>query len=112
MENINVYIQDENFEMKSLEVPLGVELNLMEVLKSEGYPIEAICGGIALCATCRVQVLNKEEVSLNSASDDEMAILETLPCYTGNCRLSCQIKISANINGLKVRLPQEESVFS
>jgi 2Fe-2S ferredoxin len=112
MEQITIYIQDENFEMNPLDVPLGVELNLMEVLKSEGYPIEAICGGIALCATCRVQVLNKEDVILNSASDDEMAILETLPCYTGNCRLSCQIKISADINGLKVRLPQEEIVFS
>lgn len=112
MDSITVYVQDENFEFKALEIPLGVDLSLMEVLKGEGYPIEAICGGIALCATCRVQVLNKEEVVLNEANDEEMNILETLPCYTGNCRLSCQIRVSENIDGLKVRLPQDEIVLS
>lgn len=112
MEKITVHIQDENFETKSIEIPLGVELSLMEVLKAEGYQIEGVCGGMALCATCRVQVLNKEEVGLNDAGDDELCMLETLPCYTGNCRLSCQIKISEKINGMLIRLPQEETVFS
>lgn len=107
MENITVHIQQDDFTFLPLEIPLGVELSLMEVLKGEGYPIEAICGGMALCATCRVEVLNKEEVTLYEANDDEMCILDTLPCNTGNCRLSCQIKISEEINGLKIKFPSE-----
>ncbi|MCB9032793.1 MAG: 2Fe-2S iron-sulfur cluster binding domain-containing protein [Chitinophagales bacterium] len=110
MESITVFVQDENFEFKPIEIPLGIELSLMEILKGEGYPIEAICGGMALCATCRVEVLNNEEINLFEATDDELCILDTLPCNTGNCRLSCQIKISEQINGLKFRLPQEELV--
>lgn len=107
MDEITVYIQNENFEITPIQIPLGVELSLMEVLKGEGYPIEAICGGMALCATCRVEVLNKSEVNLFDATDDELCILDTLPCNTGNCRLSCQIKISEQINGLRFRLPEE-----
>ena len=107
MDNIIINIQQDDFSFKSLEVPLGVQLSLMEILKSENYPIEAICGGIALCATCRVEVLNKDEIMIKGADDGEMCILETLPCYTGNCRLSCQITISEKINGLKIRIPQE-----
>jgi len=108
MESITVYIQQENFEFVPLEIPLGVDMSLMEVLKGEEYPIEAICGGMALCATCRVEVLNKEDIpGLGNANDDECAILETLPCYTGNCRLTCQIRISKEIDGLKFRFPEE-----
>jgi 2Fe-2S ferredoxin len=107
MESILVHILQDDFSYIDLEIPLGVELSLMEVLKGEGYPIEAICGGMALCATCRVEVLNKEEVGLFDANDDELCILDTLPCNTGNCRLSCQIKISEDINGLKFKFPSE-----
>lgn len=90
-----------------MEIPLGVQLSLMEVLKGEGYNLEAICGGMALCGTCRVEVLNKDEIMIEGANDNEMCMLETLPCYTGNCRLSCQIPIDEKINGLKIRIPSE-----
>jgi 2Fe-2S ferredoxin len=105
--SITVFVQQENFEFTPIEIPLGVGVNLMEVLKSEGYPVEAICGGMALCATCRVEILNKEDVSLLEAGDEEHCILDTLPCNTGNCRLSCQIQISEEIDGLKFKLPEE-----
>ena len=49
MESIIVNIQKEDFTFLPMEVPLGVQLSLMEVLKGEGYPIEAICGGMAIC---------------------------------------------------------------
>jgi 2Fe-2S ferredoxin len=112
MEHITIHIQDENFETKSLEIPLGIQMSLMEVLKGEGYGIEGVCGGMALCATCRVQVLNKEELHLDEAGNDELCMLETLPCYTGNCRLSCQIQISESIHNMIIRFPQEEGVLS
>lgn len=108
MDSITVFYQDENSEFQPIEIPLGVDMSLMEVLKGENHPIEAICGGMALCATCRVEVLNKEEVpGLDEANDDECNILDTLPCNTGNCRLTCQIRISEAIDGLKFKFPEE-----
>ena len=107
MDNITIYIQQDDFSFKPLSIPLGVQLSLMDALKGEGYPLEDICGGIALCATCRVEVLNKDEIMIEGADDSEMCLLETLPCYTGNCRLSCQIYISEKIDGIKIRIPEE-----
>ena len=108
MESIIVNIQKEDFTFLPMEVPLGVQLSLMEVLKGEGYPIEAICGGMAICGTCRVEVLNKDEILLEGANDDELCMLDTLPCNTGNCRLTCQIQISEKINGIKIRIPTND----
>ena len=68
------------------------------IQKGEGYPIEAICGGMAICGTCKVEVLNKDEILLEGANDDELCMLDTLPCNTGNCRLTWQIQISEKIN--------------
>ena len=107
MDSIKIHIRQDDFSFKTLEVPTGVQLSLMEALKGEGYPIEAICGGIALCGTCRVEVLNKDEIMIDGANDNEMCMLETLPCYTGNCRLSCQIPVSEEIDGIKLRIPSE-----
>jgi 2Fe-2S ferredoxin len=107
MDLINIQIQQDDFSFLILEIPLGIDLSLMEVLKGENYPIEGICGGMSICGTCRVEVLNKDEVMVGGPNDDELCMLETLPCYTGNCRLSCQIKISEKIDGLKIRIPAE-----
>jgi len=111
MDSISVYIQNHDLTFSTLEIPLGIDLSLMEVLKGEGYPIEATCGGMALCATCRVQVLNASELGIREACDDELAMLENLPCYTGNCRLSCQIRISEAIHGIIIKFPEESFVF-
>ncbi len=105
MDAITIHIQNNDFTYNPLEIPLGVQLSLMEVLKGEGFAIEAICGGMAICGTCKVEVLNKDEIMISGADDDELCMLETLPCYTGNCRLSCQIQISEKIDGLKLRIP-------
>lgn len=107
MDSIKVFIQNLDLSETELEIPLGVSMNLMEILKGEGYPIEAICGGMALCATCRVEVLNKDEVVLDEASDSELDILDSLPYHSENCRLTCQLKISENLNNLKIKFPEE-----
>lgn len=107
MDSINIHIQQDDFSFLPIEIPLGIDLSLMEILKGEHYSVEGICGGMAICATCRVEVLNKDEIEIEGANDEEMCTLDTLPCNTGNCRLSCQIKISEKIDGIKIRIPME-----
>lgn len=107
MNSITIQIQQDDFSFTPLEIPLGVDLSLMEVLKGEDHPIDAVCGGMAICGTCRVEVLNKDEVELDGIGDAEMCMLDSLPCNTGNCRLTCQIRITEKIDGLKISIPKD-----
>lgn len=89
-----------------LEVPNDMGLNLMEFLKANDYAqIEGTCGGMALCASCHVRVLDVSP-GLDEQSDDEYAILETLPVVHDNSRLSCQIKLNTNLKNIKIQIPE------
>jgi 2Fe-2S ferredoxin len=90
---ITFEVRDSAGEEKSVEVPEGINLNLMEVLKASGYPIEATCGGIALCATCYLEV-EKGIEELNEPTTAELDMLDTLPAANSRSRLACQIKIT------------------
>ena len=79
----------------------------MEVLKASDYSILATCGGMALCATCHVQVLDGYE-KLPPAEDDEINMLDTLPDASFDSRLSCQIRISENVDGMCFRIRGDE----
>jgi len=104
---INITIEDRNGEQQSIEIPEEISLSLMEVLKASEYNILATCGGMALCATCHVQVLKGIE-SLPQASNDEMDMLDTLPDAGFDSRLACQIRISENLNGMIFRIRGDE----
>ena len=101
--NTNITVVNKGIE-KRFDAPLDIGLNLMEFLKAtEHEEIEGICGGMALCATCHVLVLESEG-NLNSATDEEMAMLETLPVMFDNSRLACQVKLTEHIKKLKIQL--------
>ena len=104
--DITVYVVNDAGEKEPVTAPTDMALSLMEVLKGSGYPIEARCGGMALCATCHVEVLN--DVPLTPENDDEMAMLDTVPNITPTSRLGCQIKITEEMNGLEVKILGEE----
>jgi 2Fe-2S ferredoxin len=100
---INFIVEDRNGERTPIEVPEGISLSLMEVLKGSDYDILATCGGMALCATCLVKVLQGHE-QLIAPSDAELDMLDTLPHYDENNRLSCQIKIDGRLEGCVFRI--------
>jgi len=83
--------------------PTDMGLSLMEFLKGSDYDILATCGGMALCATCHVSVVNGFE-NLNNITDDEYAMLDTLPNITDNSRLACQLKLNPNMDGIVVKI--------
>jgi 2Fe-2S ferredoxin len=89
--------------VQTVEVPEGINLNLMEVLKASEYPILATCGGMALCATCQVDVQQGIE-NLPAPSDIELDMLDQLPFVTPSSRLACQIKINENLEGAVFKL--------
>jgi ferredoxin len=104
---IQFTVEDRQGNTQNIEVPGDISLSLMEVLKASEYNILATCGGMALCATCHVEVENGIE-NLNEPSDDEMDMLDTLPVVTDNSRLACQIRIGEHLNGAHFKLMAEE----
>jgi 2Fe-2S ferredoxin len=81
--------------------------SLMQAAVAAGVDgIAADCGGCLTCATCHVFVHADWAARLPAASADEAAMLDmTATPRDVNSRLSCQIKLSAELDGLRVRLP-------
>jgi 2Fe-2S ferredoxin len=100
---ITFHVRDVNGEVKPVEVPEGISLSLMEVLKASDYPIAATCGGMALCATCHVEVIEGWD-RLDQAKDMELDMIDTLPSSYAHSRLACQIRISEDLEGAVFQL--------
>lgn len=91
-------------EIRTLEIPNDMGLNLMELLKGEAYEtIEGTCGGMALCATCHIKIASAEPV-LSDPSNDELDMLETLPVIYENSRLGCQVRLDERIKKLTIEI--------
>jgi 2Fe-2S ferredoxin len=96
MKMISFQVDDNHGSVRLIEIPEGISLSLMEVLKASEYSIPATCGGMALCATCHVEV-KKGLDSLPPAKDIELDMIDTLPNATGLSRLACQIHVTEEI---------------
>lgn len=103
MTDIKINIQSPDGSITTLEAPTDMGLSLMEFLKGNEYDILATCGGMALCATCHVEVISGFD-KLNEISDDEYAMLDTLPNITPTSRLSCQLKLADNLDNITVKI--------
>jgi len=102
---ITVTVIDRQGQEHALEAPTDMGLNLMELCKSYELPVKGTCGGMALCASCQVYVHSDHE--LHEPTDDEIAMLDSAFFVKGNSRLGCQIKLSDDLDGLKVELAPE-----
>ena len=101
--DISIQVEDREGNISQLIAPTDMGLSLMEFLKASEYDILATCGGMALCATCCVDVIEGES-QLNEMTDDEYAMLDTLPDVLPNSRLACQLQLNSSMGGLSVRL--------
>ena len=99
---ITIYVQEENGNKWAIEAPTDMNLSLMELLKASEYGIQATCGGMALCATCHVEVLEGDDFM--EATDVELDILDTLPEISDSSRLACQMRLTDDMDGLTVRI--------
>lgn len=79
----------------------------MEIIRENNLPIEAACGGCCACATCHVYVAPEWLGRLNEPNPDEGMMLDEAFEVRDNSRLSCQIKYSDALDGLKVTLAPE-----
>lgn len=106
---IKFTVEDQEGTRQELEAPSDMGLSLMEILKASEYPVLATCGGMALCATCHVEIV-EGKAGLEKATDVELDQLENLPEYFPSSRLACQIRIGEQLEGAIVRLRGEDVI--
>ena len=92
----------------TIEVENG--LSVMEGAIQNDIPgIDADCGGSMACATCHVYVEEKWLDKLPKAEDAEVDMIDMAFEPKKNSRLSCQIIVSDELDGLKVTTPTKQS---
>lgn len=105
MKDITIHIIDREGKKHSLIAPTDMNMNIMELCKSYEFPVQGICGGMAMCASCQVYIHSGN--ILNSISNDEEAMLSEAFNIKKNSRLGCQIQISSELDGLVFELAPE-----
>tara|TARA_X000000368_G_C22999196_1_gene698172 strand:+ start:116 stop:433 length:318 start_codon:yes stop_codon:yes gene_type:complete len=105
LKDITVTLIDRDGKKHSLKAPTDMNMNLMELCKSYEFPVQGICGGMAMCASCQIYIHSKN--SVNEISDDEKAMLSEAFYVKENSRLGCQIQINEKSDGLIFELAPE-----
>ena len=77
---------------------------VMEIIRDQGLPIKAECGGACACATCHVYVDEAWASQLVAPTAEEVDKLDEAFEVRTNSRLSCQILMRPDLDGLKVTL--------
>ena len=108
MSDINLFITDRDGETHKVLAPTDMAMNLMEVIKSYELAPEGtigICGGMAMCASCHCYITSNH--SLSEMQEEEEAMLSESFNVKENSRLSCQISITKELEGLVFELAPE-----
>ena len=94
-------------ESTSLDAPTG--RTLMEVIRDNGFDeLLALCGGCCSCATCHVHVDPEFAALLPPLTADEDDLLDSSDDRDETSRLSCQIPFTDELDGLRVRIAEED----
>ena len=84
-------------------------LSVMEVIRDSGIDeLLALCGGCCSCATCHVHVDPEFAGLLPPMSEDENDLLDSSDHRDETSRLSCQIQLTAALDGLRVTIAPED----
>ena len=94
---------------KEHEINVQNGLTVMEGAVQNGIPgIDADCGGSMACATCHVYVKEEWFNKLPKKEDGEEDMLDMAFEPKKNSRLSCQIVVSDELDGLTVNIPSKQ----
>jgi 2Fe-2S ferredoxin len=93
----------------SRTVDAQIGATVMETALRAGVPgIEAECGGACACATCHVYVSPDWTAIVGKPSQMEEDMLDFASDVRPNSRLSCQIKVTSQLDGLTVTTPAKQ----
>ena len=100
--------KDHHGTSKTIEVENG--LTVMEgAIQNEISGIDADCGGSMACATCHVYVEENWLTKLPKSEEAEVDMIDMAFEPKKNSRLSCQIIVSDDLDGLEVTTPEKQT---
>jgi ferredoxin-2, mitochondrial len=94
-----------NADGTRLNVEAADGTRLLEIAQGAGLPLEGTCEGQMACSTCHVIVASEWFAKLPPASMDEEDMLDLAAGVCRTSRLSCQIELTPEMDGLEVRIP-------
>ena len=86
-----------------VDAPAGTRL--LDLAQAHGQPLEGTCEGAMACSTCHVLINGDDAARLPSPSDEEEDMLDFAVGASRASRLACQIRLTADIGSLTVRMP-------
>lgn len=87
---------------RAVEVPAGT--TVLEAAKANDLPMVGTCGGSMVCATCHVMIDGEDRAKLPAPSEDEEDTLDLAFGVTADSRLGCQIRLTDELEGIRIRL--------
>ena len=78
---------------------------VMVLARAAGLPVKGECEGSVACATCHMIVDPAWAALLDPANEEEETMLDTVFDLTPTSRLSCQIRLTPALDGLRLTLP-------
>ena len=96
-----------NVEGESQEVQAIEGQSLLDLAQAAGQPLEGTCEGQMACSTCHVIIDKDWFEKLPRAVEDEEDMLDLASGARRTSRLSCQIALTAELDGLVVHVPAE-----
>ena len=86
------------------KIDAAAGFNAMELMRAAGLPVKADCGGAGVCATCHCRVPDEWAARLPAPADEEQEKLDEIPSADDRSRLSCQILMTDDLDGLMLDL--------
>ena len=102
---MKILVTDRKGEEHQVDATAGE--TLMFALRAQDL-VDATCSGSCSCATCHLYIDAEWLGKLAPASEDEEEVIEFLQFGNENSRLSCQLTVSDDMDGMKVTVAPEE----
>ncbi len=103
----NLVVVSRAGEEKTVDAAVG--LSVMEAIRDNGFDeLLALCGGCCSCATCHITVDPAFADKLPAMSEDENDLLDSSDHRGPTSRLSCQLQMTADLDGLRVTIAPED----
>ena len=92
------------------QVDAPLNKSLMQVAVDNAVPgILGDCGGSCSCATCHGYVDQRWSAQLPTRSETEVFMLEGVPDLRDNSRLCCQVRVTPQLDGIVIHIPEEQA---
>jgi ferredoxin len=104
-QDIVITVTDQDGNIHKLASPTDMGLSLKDICKIYELPMEAVCGGMAMCATCHCYILS--DTALPEIGDLEEALLSELFNSNTTSRLACQVQITKEMDGLSIEIARD-----